>query len=337
MRAKVRFVLGCMVFIWSGLVYGVKYQKLAQTGFQFLSVVSDARGVGMGEAMTGLGLGSSGLFFNPAGMVEMESSYEVSVSTNRWIADISHYTMSYGMQLGRYGEYGVMGLSGQVVDYGDFYGTMVDKSSEKGYKDTEIFGLSAWAIGIGYGKRLTDRFSVGGQVRVVRQELGRSRVPEVRVVGDTVLGLKENALMPLAFDFGTRFKTGVKSLVFGMSVRNFSKEVKYVQEGFQLPLVFNLGVSMDLLDVLRGKVPGERMELGIEASHYRDHAEQVKVGIEYEVVRGLMMRCGYKSSEDEGGLSFGIGVRGKGLGLDYAYTPYGVFERVQRMTVRFAW
>jgi len=336
MRAKASLVL-MVVLGLSGLLYGGKYQKLAQTSFQFLSVVSDARGVGMGEAMTGLGLGSSGLFFNPAGMVEMEGDYEVSVSTNRWIADIGHYTLSYGMRLGRYGEYGVLGLSGQVVDYGEFYGTRVDKSTEKGYEDTGIFGLSAWAIGVGYGKRLTDRFSVGGQVRVVRQDLGRSRVPVVSAVGDTVLEVRENALMPLAFDFGTRFKTGVRSLVFGMSVRNFSKEVKYVQEGFQLPLVFNLGVSMDVMDVLRGIVPGERMEVGIEASHYRDHAEQLKVGMEYEGVRGLMLRVGYKSSEDEGGMSFGVGIRGKGLGLDYAYTPYGVFDRVQRMTVRFVW
>ncbi len=336
MRASARFFL-VVVLVWSGVVYGDRYQKLAQTSFQFLSVVSDARGVGMGEAMTGLGLGSSGLFFNPAGMVEMEGSSELRLSMNRWIAGINHYTMSYGMKLGRYGEYGVLGLSGQVVDYGEFYGTRVDKTSEKGYEDTGIFGLSAWAIGIGYGKSLTDRFSVGGQVRVVRQDLGRSRVPVVSSVGDTVLEERENALMPLAFDFGTRFKTGVKSLVFGMSVRNFSKEVKYVQEGFQLPLVFNLGVSMDVLDVLGGVVPGERMDVGIEASHYRDHAEQVKVGMEYEVVRGLMLRMGYKSSEDEGGVSFGLGVKGKGLGLDYAYTPYGVFERVQRVTVRFVW
>lgn len=335
MRAKVRIILVSICVV--GSLYGGRYQKLAQTSFQFLSVVSDARGVGMGEAMTGMGLGSSGLFFNPAGMVEMEGSYEVSVSMNEWIAEIRHYTMSYGMKLGRYGEYGVLGLSGQVVDYGEFYGTRVDKTREKGYEDTEIYRLSAWAIGIGYGKSLTDRFSVGGQVRVVRQDLGESRVPVVSTVGDTVLRERGNALMPLAFDFGTRFKTGVKSLVFGMSVRNFSKEVKYVQEGFQLPLVFNIGVSMDLMDVLSGKVIGERLEVGVEASHYRDHAEQLKVGMEYEVVRGMMVRFGYKSSEDEGGMSFGIGLRVKGLGLDYAYTPYGVFDRVQRMTVRFVW
>ncbi|MCD6100713.1 MAG: DUF3308 domain-containing protein, partial [Candidatus Marinimicrobia bacterium] len=46
-------------------------KKLAQTGFQFLSVVSDARGGSMADAMTALELGSRGLFFNPAGMSRM--------------------------------------------------------------------------------------------------------------------------------------------------------------------------------------------------------------------------------------------------------------------------
>ena len=53
-------------------------QKLAQTGFQFLSVVSDARGAAMGEAMTSLQTSSSSLFFNPAGMAEMKKLGRVS-------------------------------------------------------------------------------------------------------------------------------------------------------------------------------------------------------------------------------------------------------------------
>jgi hypothetical protein len=35
-------------------------------------------------------------------------------------------------------------------------------------------------------------------------------------------------------------------------------------------------------------------------------------------------------------LTFGIGLSHFGFTFDYAYTPYGVFGSVQRMTVRFA-
>ena len=34
---------------------------------------------------------------------------------------------------------------------------------------------------------------------------------------------------------------------FGMSVRNFSDETQYAYDGFQLPLTFRIGGSIDLL------------------------------------------------------------------------------------------
>ncbi|MBN2105622.1 PorV/PorQ family protein, partial [bacterium] len=310
-------------------------QKLAQTGFQFLSVVSDARASALGEAMTSLETGSSALFFNPAGMANMEGMIDVTASDNRWIADIRHNTFSLALSPAN-GEYGVLGFSLQTVDYGDFYGTRVDKSTDLGYVDTEIFQLTAMSAGVGYAKRLTDRFSVGGQVRWVEQDLGKSIVPVISTELDTTEGEEKNRLNPMAFDFGTQFKTGYKSLVFGMSVRNFSKEIKYVEEGFQLPLVFNLGISMDVLDFMGDRSIDHALIVSLDASHYRSHPEQVKVGLDYRLLNMLSVRGGYISNNDESGLSFGVGIQSFGLCLDYAYTPFGVFDKVQRMTARFS-
>jgi hypothetical protein len=311
-------------------------KKLAQSGFQFLSVVSDARGAALAEAMTSIESGSSALFFNPAGMSNLEGLVEVSGSTNEWIADIRHNALSLALSPSG-GRYGVLGLSLQSVDYGEFYGTRVEKGTDLGYVDTEIFSLSSMAVGLGYAKRLNDRFSVGGQVRWVRQDLGESVVPVISTDLDTLEGIAENALSPLAFDFGTQFKTGYKSLVFGMSVRNFSKEIKYVEEGFQLPLVFNLGISMDVLDFLEDGVPLEQtLYVSIDASHYRSHPEQLKIGMEYGLLGAFWVRGGYVTNNDEDGFSFGMGLRYSGLMFDYAYSPFGVFDKVQRMTVRFS-
>ena len=150
-----------------------KIRKLAQTGFQFLSVVSDARAASMAEAMTSLQTNSSSLFFNPAGMSGMQNFCEISASSNQWIADIKHYTL--GIALSPFeGKYGVIGFSVQSVNYGDFYGTRVKSNLDVGYDDTGIFSVSALAVGVGYAKQLTDRFSIGGQIRWVRQDLGES-------------------------------------------------------------------------------------------------------------------------------------------------------------------
>ena len=285
--------------------YAGENKKLAQSGFQFLSVISDARAAAMADAMTSLEIGSSALFFNPAGMASMEGFVDMTASLNYWIADISHNAFSLAVSPAG-GRYGVFGLSFQNVDYGDFYGTRVDKSTDVGYVDTDVFKLSSMAVGVGYAKRLNDRFSVG------------------------------NELTPLAFDFGTRFKTGFKSLVFGMSVRNFSKEIQYVEEGFQLPLVFNLGISMNVMDFWENAPLKQSLVVSIDASHYRSHPEQLKFGLDYCLMDILSVRGGYVTNNDEDGFSFGVGVSWFGVTFDYAYSPFGIFDKVQRMTARFS-
>jgi hypothetical protein len=321
-------------------------QKLAQTGFQFLSVVSDARAAALGEAMTSLQFGSSALFFNPAGMAELGGVIDVSGSTNKWIADIRHTTFSVAVNPFK-GDFGVVGMTLQMVDYGEFFGTRVNSASPLGYDDMGKFSLKSYAVGLGYAKQLTDQFSFGAHVRWVHQDLGESLTAEnIREYypgtdssyrrADSVL--VSNKLSPFVFDLGTQFKTGIKSLVFGMSVRNFSGEVKYATEGFQAPLVFTLGISMDLMDLMRSMFPEQSLYCSIDASHHRDYPEQLKIGLEYRLMDLLSLRVGHATSNNnETGYSYGVGVSKSGFAFDYAYTPYGIFGSVQRMTARFSY
>lgn len=326
------FLIGIIPF---HTIHAQDYQKLAQSGFQFLSVVSDARAASMAEALTSLPVGSSSLFFNPAGMAEMDNFVEVTFSNNQWIADITHTTASLAINPLQ-GRFGVFGLSVQSVDYGDFYGTVVSDIPGQDYDDTGIFNLSAMAIGFGYAKRLSDRFSVGGQIRWIKQDLGSSVIP-VFSSGDTSRTEVSNELSPFVYDFGTQFKTGIKSLVFGMSVRNFSQEVKYVHEGFQAPLVFTIGISMNVLDLV-GELPlDQSLIVSIDGSHHRDHPEQYKIGMDYKLLDALSLRGGYISDNYESGITFGCGVSKLGFTFDYSYTPFGVFNNVQRLTGRFSW
>lgn len=309
-----------------------KNKKLAQTGFEFLSVQSDGRAAGMGGAVNSLEMQSGSLFFNPAGMARMTGRIDLSASDNRWIADIHHNTYSAAFSPRR-GLYGVLGFSVQSIDYGDrFYGTMVD-GSEQGYVDTGDLSPSGTALGVGYAKALTDRFSVGGQVRWVTQDLGTFTLPQT----DSTNTKESYDLTVMAYDFGTLFRTGFKSLVFGMSVRNFSKEVKYIEDGFQLPMVFTLGISMDLMDFFGETGIKQSLIVSADATHYRSHPEQVMIGLDYKMMNLLSLRTGYVHGNDEDGLSFGLGVTRFGFALDYAYTPFGIFDKVQRVTARFSY
>lgn len=337
--------------LFVSMVFSVSFaqenQKLAQTGLGFLSVVSDARAASMAEAVISLQTNSSSLFFNPAGMSWMENFFEISASSNQWIADIKHY--SVGMAISPFnGDYGVLGFSMQYVDYGNFIETRVNRTIEKGYDDIGIFKLNAMAIGVGYAKRLTNQFSVGGQIRWARQDLGNSYIPyefKSVLLYDSLGNQKgyidsavtvTNKKTPLVFDFGTQFKMGIKSLVFGMSVRNFSGDIQYAHESFQTPLTFTLGISMNLMDLLEEVPLDQALTLSIDASHYRDHPEQLKVGVEYCIINTLSLRCGYVTNSDESKMSYGVGVSKFGFAFDYSCTPFGVFDNVQRMTARFS-
>lgn len=313
-------------------------KKLAQTGFQFLSVVSDAKGAAMAGAVHSLEMQSSSLFFNPAGMANQSQFIDVAVSDNKWIADIHHNTLSLSIAP-QGGRYGVIGFSALSVDYGDkFYGTVV-ANNEKGFLDTGEISPTTFAMGVGYAKALSDRFCVGGQVRWIKQAFENLTfliADSVETLSDTTSGEWNYKLFPYAFDFGTQFKTGIKSLAFGMSVRNFSREIKYVKEGFQLPLVFTLGISMDLMDLVEFDGPQQSLIMSVNATHFRSHPEQLIIGLDYKFMNFLSLRGGYVTGNDEDGLNYGFGITQFGLTLDYSYAPFGIFDNVQRFTARFA-
>ncbi len=307
--------------------------KLAQTGAQFLSVDSDAKAGGMAGALTTIEMSSASVFFNPAGMARMNTMIDVMASQNQWFADIDYNSFSAAYRPGN-GELGVFAISLVSVDYGEIQGTQV-WANEAGFVDTEILTPSSMAAGFGYAKALSDKFAVGGNLKYVALNYGKSVYPsdDNSSVPDTV---KSHLAFSNAFDFGTIYRTGWKSLAFGMSVRNFSNEVTFEKEGFQLPLTFTLGISMDVFDLRRENSGNQKLLVSVDALHYRSHAEQLRLGLEYKPIDMLALRGGFMSSNDENDFSFGLGIQQYGLVFDYAYEPYGRLGDVQRMTVRFS-
>ena len=312
--------------------------KLAQTGMKFLGVGTDARPVALGEAFTAVEGGSTALFYNPASMARLEGVTSLGLGLTQWIADINQYYAGAAFSPWG-GEYGVIGIEFQTVDYGTFEGTIVDPDPNgKGYFDeADIPGLNfkpgAYMIGIGYARALSDKFAIGGAVKYVSQNLGDTYAASS---GET----SSNKANVLAFDFGVLYRTGFKSLNFGMTVRNFAREVRYQQEGFQLPLTFKIGVSMNLFDLTELDRDTHGLLLAIDAEHPRDYPEQVRVGAEYLFMNILALRVGFVTPSDEYTMTYGVGIQPEvanlGFGLDYAYTPFGVFGDVHRFTFQFS-
>lgn len=309
--------------------------KLAQTSFKFLNISTDARAAALGDALTATDLHSSiAMFYNPAGMARLDRNFSASFGMTQWIADINYNAASAAFSPSN-GQYGVFGVSLLFPDYGDdFVGTIV-AGNERGYQEYSELGVadpspSALSVGLGYAIALTDRFSVGANAKYVSQDLGDA-------VASADGATDSNEESTVAFDFGVLYKTGFRSLNIAMSVRNFSREVTYVRENFELPLTFNVGMAMDVLDLTTVDPNMHSFRLSVDAQRPRDFNEQLKVGGEYTFMDLLSLRAGYILPTDEQGVSLGAGLShdlgGVAVGVDYAYTSFGVFSDVQRFGV----
>ncbi len=316
--------------------------KLGQTGFNFLSVGTDARATGMGEAFTTVEGSSTALFYNPAGLAGLHSFVDLTTNQLKWIADIRY--LSGAVAFAPYdGEYGVVGVSFINVNYGEFKMTRVAQN-EQGYEDIEGPKPGAYVIGLGYGKSLSDQFSVGGQAKYAHQSLGKSTVPVYRQYVDdagktridTTYDVRDYAVGTIAFDFGTLYKTGLKSLAFGVSINNFSREIRYERESFQLPLSFRIGISMNLMDLLPELAEYHSLRVSVDAVHPRSYAEYLHIGGEYVFANTVALRAGYITHHPDYGFTAGVGVRKFGIGFDYSYMPHKVFNDIQRLSVKFS-
>lgn len=152
---------------------------------------------------------------------------------------------------------------------------------------------------------------------------------------------KSNELGTGAYDFGIQYDTDYRGIQVAMSVRNFSPEVQYEQQSFELPMELSVGVSADVLEAAQVGAPNDQHSLNVMVKGVtpRDFSERMHFGGEYTFMDMFSLRTGYSipGTDTEEGVNFGAGlqtdVSGFELGADYSYTTYDVFDGVNRIAV----
>ncbi|MEK9137807.1 MAG: PorV/PorQ family protein, partial [Bacteroidota bacterium] len=254
----------------------------------------------------------------------------------QWIADINHTFGSVALKPWD-GDYGVIGISVQAVDYGELHET-IRSTNTQGYIETGTFHPTGLAIGLGYARAVNEQFSFGLQVKYVKQYLGNAIVSYTGGAASR----KDNTSDVPAVDFGIFYHTPFQGLDFGMTVRNFSREARFEDDDFQLPLTFKIGIAVHFMDILSMEDKDHAFALYVDAEHPRDFPEQVRFGGEYTLAEMFSFRAGLVRGvpEIEEGVSFGFGHQKQydklWFGLDYAYTPFGVFGGVHRFSFQFS-
>jgi len=307
----------------------------AQSAMKFLSIGVGARAAGMGYSFVTNTDDISTIFWNPAGIANL-SGTRAFLDVNNWISDIKQFSFAATQNLG---EYGVVGLSFTVMDYGDIYGTAIELSAASSgsfeYIETGLVKVTNYAVGLTYSRAISSQFSVGGQVKYAYSGLGTNTV--VLAGGEETV---DNTVSTPAFDVGTTFNTGFRDLTFSMSLRNFSREIRYprMTQGFYLPLVFALGFSIDAFKLIDPGNTVHSVVVTVTGLHPMDYLEKAMIGAEYSFNHQWFLRAGYMFNYSIESLTLGLGARvpfadAEYIQFDYAYSVMQYFDGVHRLSL----
>jgi hypothetical protein len=315
-------------------------KKVAQSGMSYLSISLAARESAMGNASVASVSGTQSLFYNPASLTSLEN-FGFVINHVSWLADTQLYGLGAAYS---FGQYGTVGLDMIYMDYGEIIGTQrVDKSiDERGFITTGNLNIQDYSIGISYAMPINELFSVGLKIKYVHEDLGSTPIAVKEV--DAANGIyeyedREWKINHWGFDFGAFYNIGYKDLVLGVAFQNYSSDMKYWTEQFQLPLVIRVGLAMDILKFWNNGDNDFELNTAVDLLHPIDYTERVHVGTELGFKKMFFFRAGYKFNYDVEDYSFGLGFNFSlgdfGATLDYAYTNAEFFGNVNRLSLNF--
>jgi len=307
--------------------------KVGTTAAQFLKIGVGARALGMGGAQVGVTGDISAIYWNPAALSRMNVASELTFNHANWLADID-YDFAAGMM--PIGELGTFGLSVISLRIPEDIVTTVDNPDGDGRK----WDASSLAFGLTYARNLTDRFSIGLNMKYVHESIWSEGASGFAIdVGTLYLteipGLSIGAAIS---NFGTKMQLDGRDLNFNYDPNNDAGTgpnnipSKLEMGSYDLPLTFRIGLAWEY-----APIEDFRTTVAVDATHPNDNVEYVNTGLEVAWKEIIFGRVGYKSlwlRDSEQGLTWGLGVHYgipnvATVKLDYGFADYGRLKNVQ--------
>jgi len=317
--------------------------KRGTTAASFLEIGIGARGTSMGNAFVAVVDDVHSLYWNPGGLALMDKS-EVSFIETKWLAGVDFNNVSAAFPLG---SLGTVGLAVTSISIGEMDVRTIDQPEGTG----ERFDASDFSATLGWGRRFTDRFSFGANLKYIEERIWHMKASTVAV------------------DLGTTFRTQFRDMKIGMSVSNFGNKMQLkgddtlikvdIAPGLEgnnskinghldtdywsLPLIFRVGVAADVL-----RLPHAKLTLAMDAAHPNNYSESLSVGGEFNIMDLAFLRAGqtfYLDDADAAGnpysqeqFTVGGGInlliaRSLRFKLDLAYGNWGILNDVSRFSL----
>jgi hypothetical protein len=285
-------------------------QRAGLSTLSFLKNDMNPRSAAMSGASVSLDADPYALYTNPAAAAELGT----------FSTAISNYTVGAGIQqsfvsaiVPRKDKLSAFGFSLNMLNSG----AMEVRTEFQPQGTGEKFYVTNLAFGASYAQQLSDMFSAGITLKYIYEQIDTYHASAVSA------------------DVSFLYKTDFKDLNFAVMIQNFGgnssingddfpadyNRSSVEADNYSVPTVFSLGASM-----VPWKKDKQSLLLSMQLNHPNDNAENYRLGVEYEYLKLLFLRTGYKLNvEGQAYPSFGFGLRhrvgGHPLQIDYAANP----------------
>ncbi len=309
--------------------------KRGTTAAEFLSIPVGARAAGMGNAITASVDDATSMYWNPGGLAGV-SSGALTVEYADWLAgiDFAFVGLVYPTS------FGTVGLGITTFQTADMEVTTVEEQNGTG----ETFNATSYAVALSYGRALTDRFTIGGSIKLVNERIWNSTASGVAFDVGTVFTTPFNGIRLGASitNFGSKMQIGGDDLLATIDIdpnaggNNQSNRAFLKTDEFDLPLVMRIGLAGEVFESDQS-----RLTLAVDALNPNNSQQYVNVGAELGLLGDLVMiRGGFSELFLEDAVrsfTLGAGLRYRfaplDLALDYSYESQEFFADVNRFTL----
>ncbi len=331
-----RKVVLALVILASGAAGGALAQtQVGSTIGTFLRIEPSARGTAVGNAGSALPGGIEAVYYNIGALGLIDQSV-VQYSRAIWFEGISLDYVAMGLPVAGVGNFLV---SVTALNSGNIDVRTVDRPLGTG----ESYTVSNVALGVGFGKQITSRFSAGIQANYVTERIWTVSDKMVTFNLGTTYRLTEGgALMAFSLaNLGTRSSYSGRGLGIQFDPDpssygdNSALPGEQSTDQFPLPGIFRIGLSFPVQ-------AGENSSFLflVEGIHPNDNSESMNIGLEWTMWRLFALRGGYQTlfqTDGELGLTLGFGVNGE-LGksnyeVNYAWANHDHLGSTHRVTM----
>jgi hypothetical protein len=328
-----------VLLVLAALLWPAPSQATRYAG-EFLRIGVGARALGMGSAFAGLADDGTAAYWNPAGLATLESREVTAMHAEQFGSIVKYDFLSFTMPLGSPGK-AKQGLAVSLIRLGvdeipdtrgldiiDVNGNgkfdypedrlIVDESRFVFQSDNDLALLFSYAREVGKG------FSLGGNLKIIRQWLGDS----LRSSG---FGLDLGALYVGASGWSAGAKltdATTTQILWNTGTNEYIAPSLRVGGARTLSFKNRRHTVTAALDVQVGFADEQlSSQANLGSVTFEFHP-----GLEYWLERRVAVRAGFEAQN----FSAGAGFRYRKLGLDYAYLDHQDLDASHRISALFA-